>query len=478
MDYETFGEEIINMIAEGNESYKHEIVMVPVEKIYPHPDNPRKNLGDLEELTESIRERGVLQNLTVIPWDDCYKWYDESLPAPCKGAVVTVIGHRRAAAAKAAGLREVPCLITTLSMTEQLSMMLLENLQRADLTIYEQAQGFQMMMDLGSTVEEISELTGFAERTVQRRLQIAKLPKEAFREDIASSLRLEDYVQIARLKSNARQEEALRYAGTASFEWKIKDLLEQEQLHEDLKKVKPMLEEAGYKPYTGKENSPYYSAAYVRVWEETPANILKAGALPVTTKKLKNPQWTVYLKRVVLLDDAEKKKEKIDKKKLEADKTRKEMKDLCRTAERRRWEWIYNYKPKKEHEKIINRWYLEMSIREISQNRGSPDYQLLYDAVKKVPVSKWHRPSNEDLMRAIDEDHALAYVTWVLTGDGPDVLPYDEGFMETPPRYDEHKSGLQIWKRSYDFLQTLGYPVSDEERAILDGTHELYGNKK
>ena len=117
-------------------------------------------------------------------------------------------------------------------------------------------------------------------------------------------------------------------------------------------------------------------------------------------------------------------------------------------------------------------------VREISQNRGSPEYQLLYDIVKKTPASKWHRPEQKDILRAIDEDHALAYVTWVLTGDSQAVLPYDEGFQETPPRYDKTRSGLAIWKRSYEFLQALGYHVSDEELAILNGTHELYGVKK
>ena len=56
-----------------------EIVKIAVENIYQHPDNPRKDLGDLSELSESIKKKGVMQNLTVIPghWDEKMEWHEE-----------------------------------------------------------------------------------------------------------------------------------------------------------------------------------------------------------------------------------------------------------------------------------------------------------------------------------------------------------------------------------------------------------------
>lgn len=82
-----------------------ELTYLSVDKLHPHPDNPRKDLGDLTELTDSIKVNGVFQNLTVVPEGD--------------GCTI-IIGHRRCAAAKAAGLTEVPCIVTEMSEREQL----------------------------------------------------------------------------------------------------------------------------------------------------------------------------------------------------------------------------------------------------------------------------------------------------------------------------------------------------------------------
>ena len=74
----------------------NEIVMIPVERLEHHPENPRKDLGDLTELAESIKANGVMQNLTVV----------KNHFAP--DVYTVVIGNRRMEAAKLAGLKEVP----------------------------------------------------------------------------------------------------------------------------------------------------------------------------------------------------------------------------------------------------------------------------------------------------------------------------------------------------------------------------------
>lgn len=107
------------------------IINLSVELLEPHPNNPRKELGDLTELSESIKENGIMQNLTVVPFES---------EAGTRYRVI--IGHRRLAASKAAGLAEVPCAVVDMDEKTQLSTMLLENIQRSDLTAFEQAQGF------------------------------------------------------------------------------------------------------------------------------------------------------------------------------------------------------------------------------------------------------------------------------------------------------------------------------------------------
>ena len=118
-----------------------EVVKIRVENIYPHPDNPRKDLGDVTELAESMKKHGVMQNLTVIP-ASALTADPEDQPDADKVSVISdfhaLIGHRRLEAAKLAGLVEVPCQIRSkISRKEQVGIMLLENIQREDLTIQE-----------------------------------------------------------------------------------------------------------------------------------------------------------------------------------------------------------------------------------------------------------------------------------------------------------------------------------------------------
>ena len=152
-----------------------EIKNIPVRKLWAHPDNPRKDVGDVTELAESIKVNGVLQNLTVVPLigNISKTWDGESYRV--------IIGHRRLAAAKLAGLEELPCAVVEMTEREQLSTMLTENMQRSDLTVYEQAQGFQMMLDMGDTVKDIAENYGFSTTTVRRRVKLLELDRKSTR---------------------------------------------------------------------------------------------------------------------------------------------------------------------------------------------------------------------------------------------------------------------------------------------------------
>ena len=102
------------------------ITNIPRSKLEPHPDNPRKDLGDLTDLAASIKRSGVLQNLTAVPSPDHPDMYR------------IVIGHRRHAAAGLAGVDELPCAIEDMSYADQVATMLAENMQRNDLTIADQ----------------------------------------------------------------------------------------------------------------------------------------------------------------------------------------------------------------------------------------------------------------------------------------------------------------------------------------------------
>lgn len=205
-----------------------EMQYIAIEQLHPHPDNPRKDLGDLTELAASIKQSGIYQNLTVIPCE--------------AGGYTVVIGHRRRAAAEIAGLTELPCVITEMSYKEQLSTMLLENMQRTDLTIYEQAQGFQMMLDLGDSIADISTSTGFSETTVRRRVKLLELDKEKFEKATARGATLFDFAELNKVKSVDKRNELLAYIGTPNFNNKLKTTLENEKSAERLMELKSQLD--------------------------------------------------------------------------------------------------------------------------------------------------------------------------------------------------------------------------------------------
>ena len=178
------------------------IQFIKIGELHAHPDNPRKDLGDLTELAESIKAKGILQNLTVVKSDDGY---------------TIIIGHRRAAAAKLAGLEELPCIVAEMTLAEQVQTMLLENMQRSDLTPYEQAQGFQMMMNFGDSVDGISEKTGFSAATIRRRLKMAELDDKTLKSVSDRQISLSDFDELAKIEDLKTRNKVLEDIGTNNF---------------------------------------------------------------------------------------------------------------------------------------------------------------------------------------------------------------------------------------------------------------------
>ena len=200
------------------------IVMLRVDQLHPHPVNPRKDLGDLTELADSIKAKGVLQNLTVVPF------YSTTHGRIMEGLYTIIIGHRRHAAAKLAGLKELPCVITEMTDEEQIDTMAIENLQRSDLTAYEQGEHFQMMLDMGGrTVQQVAEKTGFSETTIRSRVKLTKLEKAKFKKAEAKGGTMSDYLKVASIENEDRRNEVLGAIGTPDFHARYRTALRAEE---------------------------------------------------------------------------------------------------------------------------------------------------------------------------------------------------------------------------------------------------------
>lgn len=170
--------------------------MVPLEKIRPNPDQPRKVLGDLTELTESIREKGVLEPLLVryIMREDTYH---------------IISGERRYHASRAAGLSEVPCIEKIADDAETLEIALIENLQRKDLTAFEEADGLSRLAEqYDYTHDDIARKLGKARSSVTETLSLRIIPEPIRRKCVEKGVVSKSLLlQVARQPSEKKMAE-------------------------------------------------------------------------------------------------------------------------------------------------------------------------------------------------------------------------------------------------------------------------------
>ncbi len=149
--------------------------MVPLSSIEPDTNQPRSAMGDLGDLVSSIRSKGVLEPILVRPNPDLEDGPGE--PNAKAAAYRIISGERRYRAAREAGLYEVPVVVMEVSEEEALEIALIENLQRKDLTPFEEAEGYRALADRhGYTQEQIAETVGKARTVITESLALLSLP--------------------------------------------------------------------------------------------------------------------------------------------------------------------------------------------------------------------------------------------------------------------------------------------------------------
>lgn len=442
------------------------VVNMPIEYLVPHPQNPRKDLGNLEELTASIKENGIYQNLTVIP-------INEEAPDE-EPKYMVVIGHRRLEAAKRAGLQEVPCaIVRDLSETQQLQIMLLENMQRSDLTVYEQAQGFQQLLDFGMDIEDISQQSGFSKRTIRRRLEIAKLDQNKLKElSSTRQLSLKEFDALAKIKNLEARNEAMEKIGTNDFALAVTRAMDKEKLAAAMPAFLADMERLGIKKFPDSANK--YSSKYRRVGS------LDLYEYEVTKDKIPKKTEGLYYEasypRNVEFYVKETKKAKIIKKsakELEKEKRIKEawfkvdamaathyelrkafVENLRGTAKQREAVYMGAYSL------IVLRSIAYMSCGDISKEAGVDD--KYFDPRRDEKAVKLAYESYDNIQKCIE-------VIYKLFNDNEKEF-YANGYRAV---YPEYKFNPRL-EAMYHWLTKLGYQMSREEKLIAAGTHEIF----
>ena len=166
------------------------IRMIALEKIDPNPHQARSELGNIQELMDSIKSKGVLEPILVRVKGDRFE---------------IIAGERRLIASKNIGLKEIPCIEMDVQQNEAMEIALIENLQRKDLDIFEEADGLNALIDLYAySHQEVSDKIGKARSTITEILSLSKVPDKV-REIIKSSgvFSRSTIIEIAKQKTEA-----------------------------------------------------------------------------------------------------------------------------------------------------------------------------------------------------------------------------------------------------------------------------------
>lgn len=458
---------------------RNELVNIRVENLYPHPDNPRKDLGDITEITESVKKNGVMQNLTVIPIGAAHEEPEKQVDADKISTVsdfIVLIGHRRLAAAKAAGIKEVPCkIVSKISKKEQVSIMLEENMQRSDLTIYEQAQGFQMMLDLGETAETIAEKTGFSKATVYHRLNLAKLDRtelEKKEKDDSFQMSLKDLYELEKVEDLETRNKILSQATSSNdLAYKAKQAVLETKRQKYISSLIPMLEEKGIQ--AAPDTAKYERWAHNK-WDDLKrydTNSELPDEIKVQAKKtdkLFYVRWSDEIHVIRKVQPKKKTESKEEKERKERDARKKELRTLIAKMTKRTGEFIScimdgTLKPIKTTDELHKRM-LEASLtvgvgiyraQIITYYAGESSYTCTEE--KKAQAEEKIKQSTITQLLLIYMKAAIETVT------------------ETFDYYMKHdQSKAERMMKIYEILEMYGWTFEEEEQQIMNGTHELY----
>lgn len=431
---------------------------IAITKLIPHPNNPRKVIGDISELAASIKKNGVFQNLTVVPnEDDTY---------------TIIIGHRRHAAAIEAGLTMLPCAVVEMTEKEQLSTMLLENMQREDLTVLEQAEGFQMMIDLGESVKSISEQTGFSQSTVRHRVKLLELDRDTLKKQ-GREIPITAYIKLEQIKDVGRRNKVLKEIGTNNFDWALKQAIKAEKIERDKKEWLQRLEDMKLIDISGLSYSErwekykslgtcYYSDSVETAMKLIPDD---AGQVYYTTEY----SWFgLFVEKPDVKEEPDD-EETLARKKAEQERQEKQtaletIEEMCRENV---LEFCHNFKSRNDNDgRLIFQLFLLLVLKgDIYTSCFNVTSVIDEDALDELDMKK-ENIILSDFPVVSDVPAALLAV---IVDTYAEFECYDyENY------YEESETLLAI----YDCIKTLGYEASDEELDYINGTHELYAKSK
>lgn len=438
----------------------NEIKLINTSLIDPHPDNPRKNIGDVTDLAASIKTNGLLTPLSVVPNGERYR---------------VIAGHRRLAACKYAGIVAVPCFVLQLNPLQQLGAMVTENCQREQLTVLEEADAIQGMLDLGATTASVAQRLGRSGDYVRDRVKAASIKTEvrASRDDFGQ-ISIGQLVAIARYDGQPdRQKELAEAAGTSNFDYTLRRIERDDRDRQWVESVAALLGEPDSginlipdpeKPYSDPEWR-YLGCMFPSTGtpEETIEKIreLNPAAVSIHTVSQQVYLWTRRDKTA----DAEKEARRAAEQ-AERDARRHALEEYAAASADKRMAWIHANLHGIKRDKLIETT-AQLGLLQIID----PDPQGFPQA-----LSIWNDKFGVEqftTISGIEPERALAELRYHL--DEPDWAVWAVQILAARIEWfidpEDWTSTSDISRRIpgyYQILQDLGYTPADDETSHLD----------
>ncbi len=448
------------------------IIYINTNEIDPHPDNPRKDVGDVSELAESIKRDGIRQNLTVIPYEQGYR---------------CLIGHRRLSAAKLADLKQVPCVIekSDLTRSEQIAIMLAENMQRVDLTPIEEASSMQLMLDLGDTVENVAEKTGLSKSTVYRRINPLKdYGQEKVAQAFERGATFSDFEKLNTISDPQKRQEVADALGTSNFNYLYTSACRAEEIQKNKAAFLDILKSFAKEiPVDDKIKYHYISCIY-SPWTgfQKPKDADTVNYVYCITN------FSIDLYREYTEEEDNQRTERIKESAAIAEKNKKErdiysqLSELTETTESLRHDFIANCNPLKgctqkqaqiDAYKKLCGFFIKSYLNFDLADKWDSINDFIINMGMTIDDDFDEMDTNEQTSRITS--HICGQKNWEIKG----LLGMLMAMLEVNADltyYDFHAKHCpcQTLDFIYEVLCAFGYEMSDTEKQLQDGTHKLF----
>ena len=441
------------------------IVEIGLDKLKIHPKNVRQSYEGIEELTASIKENGILQNLTVVPDPE-----DE-------GTYFAVIGNRRLTAAREAGLASAPCRIADMEEAEQVMSMFAENMNRQNLKIHEEAAGIQMCLaDYGFTVEDVAQKTGLSITTVRHRANIAKLDKKALREkaeDGNFQLTITDLAKLEKVSNIAVRNKILREAkDSRDLAWKAQSAADDEKRKKVTKKLTALAKKEGIEPAPEGTSNELYGNKW-----ETVAEYDLTGDIP---EKLVDGDsdgllYVIHYRSLKVIRKAKKVKRELTEGEVQAKETAKkkrQIKAMYKEMYAQMGDFVRSVIDGKTEE-LKDTAELTQGLWEVLISRSayiSYNYMMCVLLGKEsCNASEEERTAAQEKLRGLMLHHQMLVAAYHCCRD-LELADYKGGYA---------KNNAQTLKKLYSCLALYGFSFAEEEYvSLMEGSHPLYAVKE